>query len=91
MEHTVDREVLLTMISGLNSTGIDQEIDALELKVSTVLSSWSGEAQEAYATAQAAWTVQMRALTSVLSRAVAAATNAHDHYTEAYSKINRIP
>jgi WXG100 family type VII secretion target len=90
VRYRVDLPALGAMIDALGSVqqGIADELERLDIRVGQLEGEWSGEAREAYATAHAAWTVQLAQMNVALGRAVGAAQTAHANYAESRRQID---
>ncbi|KQO95844.1 WXG100 family type VII secretion target [Leifsonia sp. Leaf264] len=65
------------------SSGIREELAALDGRVAGLRAIWTGEAQEAYLRAQADWNGQMAELTTLLADAAAELSAAERRYQHA--------
>jgi WXG100 family type VII secretion target len=65
------------------ASSIDATLRTLESKASALMGAWSGEASTAYATAQAAWTVEADSMKTVLDSISTALDGAYERYRSA--------
>lgn len=66
---------------------IADALDALEAEVSRLRSAWSGDASDAYDTAQAQWSARLAEMNRILGLAASAAATSADRYGRGQSKI----
>ncbi|MDU0366964.1 WXG100 family type VII secretion target [Microbacterium sp. NPDC089180] len=70
--------------------GIQAHLAQLESEASRLQSAWSGEAMEAYRTAQQKWTAGLRALNGIVADASRAGQASSDRYAAAQSTVEGI-
>lgn len=75
---------------GAAATGIRNHLTQLESEVSRLQGAWSGEAMEAYRTAQTQWTAGLRALNGIVADAARAGQASSERYAAAQSTIEGI-
>ncbi|WDG19396.1 WXG100 family type VII secretion target [Microbacterium sp. Clip185] len=72
------------------ASGIAQQVQALDNARSQLLGQWTGDAADAYATAQAGWIRDMSVLAEVGHRAAEAARTAAEAYIDADNAVGRL-
>ena len=69
---------------------IRAELDALSFQLDALSPQWSGEAADAYVSAQAKWTDSMASLTHLLNSASGLAGTATDLHLESRAKVEAL-
>lgn len=69
------------------TAAIQAELDALEAEAETLIGRWSGEAADAYRTAQQQWDTSLRNMNSVLRSSSRAAEASAARYAAARAKV----
>lgn len=84
-ELRVDHGSLEAAAADLSSgvRAIDERLDRLDADLRPLHADWTGEAQQAYAVAQAAWTQAMRDMRSLLAQAAVDVAESNSSYLEA--------
>ena len=69
------------------TAAIQAELDALEAEADTLIGRWSGEAADAYRSAQQQWNASLKNMNSVLRSSALAADASAARYAAARAKV----
>jgi len=69
------------------TAAIQAELDALEAEADTLIDRWSGEAADAYRSAQQQWNASLKNMNSVLRSSALAADASAARYATARAKV----